>query len=179
MGQAEKDFLKYYSENMEQTPGIRLIGEIPKSLWGNVVAATVSLSGMCTYVVTAGEGATVKAMLSSLSLTGGAYGAASSVVTLVGTIGGCVAAYYLGACIGSTMVAAYKIRHPFSQSYSACLGKIIYPPRTYNGRFPDTRSNHITITEASNFLRINCSNTRMPYEVQKVYHKYPELLKCH
>lgn len=179
MGQAEKDFLAFYRKNMEKTPGIKLLGEVPKTLWGNIVVATTSLSGMCAYIVAAGEGATVEAMISSLAASSGAFNAASAVVKVTGILGASAAAYYLGACIGSTMVAAYKIREPFSTSYSASLGKVQYPPPIQNGRFPNAPRNYISITEASNFLRFNCNNTRMPYEVQMEFHKHPELLKCH
>jgi hypothetical protein len=118
-------------------------------------------------------------MISSLAASGGAFNAASAVVKITGILGASAAAYYLGACIGSTMVAAYKIREPFSAYYSASLGKVQYPPPILNGRFPNAPRNNISITEASNFLRFNCNNTRMPYEVQMQFHKHPELLKCH
>ena len=179
MGKAEKDFMAYYRENMELTPGIKLLGEVPKTLWGNIGVAATSLSGMCAYIVAAGEGATVEAMISSIVASSGAFGAATAVVKIAGIVGASAAAYYLGACIASSMVAAYKVRESFSKSFNASLGKLQYPPPVQGGRFPNTPRNYMTITEASAFLRSNCNNTRMPYKVQIEFHKYPELLKCH
>lgn len=179
MEHPEKDFLAYYRENMQKTPGITLLGEVPKTLWGNIGKAAASLSGMCAYIVAAGEGATVKAMLASIPATSGAYGVASTVVKLAGIVGASAAAYYLGACVGSAMVASYKVRAPFSRAYGAGFGAVHYPPPVLNGRFPNASRNYITITEASDFLRLNCNNTRMPFDVQMMFHKFPELLKCH
>jgi hypothetical protein len=179
MGQPERDFLNYYRENMQKTPGITLLGEVPKTLWGNIGKAAASLSGMCAYIVAAGEGATVTAMIASIPASSGAYGAASTVVKIAGIVGASAAAYYLGACIGSTMVASYKVRAPYSRAYGARLGAVKYPPPVLNGRFPNAPRNYITITEASDFLRFNCSKTRMPFEVQMMFHKFPQLLKCH
>jgi hypothetical protein len=179
MGQPDGDFLAYYRENMQKTPGITLLNEVPETLWGSIGKAAASLSGMCAYIVAAGEGATVKAMIASIPASSGSFGAASAVVKIAGIVGASAAAYYLGACIGSAMVASYKVRAPFSRTYSARFGAVQYPPPVLNGRFPNSSRNYITITEASNFLRLNCSNNRMPFEVQMMFHKFPELLKCH
>jgi hypothetical protein len=46
MGQPERDFLNYYRENMQKTPGITLLGEVPKTLWGNIGKAAASLTGV-------------------------------------------------------------------------------------------------------------------------------------
>lgn len=179
MGQPERDFLAYYRENMQNTPGITLLGEVPESLWGNIGKAAASLSGMCAYIVAAGEGATVEAMIASIPASAGSFGAASAVVKIAGIVGASAAVYYLGACIGRAMVASYKVRAPFSRAYRARFGSVQYPPPVLNGRFPNASRNYITITEASNFLRFNCDKTRMPFEVQMMFHKFSELLKCH
>ena len=115
--------------------------------------------------------------ISGLSAT--ATAAAPFYLELVVTLGGLAASYYLGAFIGSAMVAAYKVRKPIAAAYRATIRDVQYPPPTFNGRFSDAPVSYISITEASRFLVTNCNKTRMPYDVQIVYHKYPELLKCH
>lgn len=189
MGQTEQAFVYYFKENMKHTPLIPSKA-IPETIFGSFSAATGSITTMAGYIAKHGKAARVEDMILTIPMVAryvaGAGGLAATLsagapfyLELAVTVGGLAAAYYLGAFIGSTMVAAFKVREPISKAFSATIGNVQYPPPTYNARFPNSPKNYISISEAATFLRAGCNKTRMPHDVQIVYHKFPELLRCH
>jgi hypothetical protein len=102
---SEKSFYDYFKKNMAEM-GL----PAPETLFGTLTTAVASIGAMATYIKTYGDTATVAEMIGTIEGSvagagGGMVGAATAVSEALFFAGSLLAAYYVGACIGSLAVA--------------------------------------------------------------------------
>jgi hypothetical protein len=105
---SEKSFYAYFKKNMEEM-GL----PAPETLFGKLTTAATTIAAMANYVKIYGDKATVAEMVGTISgaaagAGGGTVGVATVFSEVVVFTGSLLAAYYVGACIGSLAVATGK-----------------------------------------------------------------------
>ncbi|MCP3930970.1 MAG: hypothetical protein GY705_17940 [Bacteroidetes bacterium] len=188
MASNDKTFYYYFKENMNSIcPGIAC----PETVFGNLSATVINIGLMADWV-RGNYGKKFGDMLQQVSKLA-AIGAASSKEVVVGratlvsraalAFAELYASFYTGCCIGSTLVAGYKVGKPHYKAYfESPLNDPTALAPAFNGRFPNAQGRRYTgryysITGIGKFCKQH--NIQMSSEIQKVFHKYPELRKCH
>jgi hypothetical protein len=92
MSGKDKSFYYYFKENMNAL-GL----PAPESLFGNVASAAANTTAIVAAVEKFGSGVTISELVGAGTLSEGLI-----------VVGGCTAAFYVGACIGSLAVATGK-----------------------------------------------------------------------
>ena len=99
----EPTFYFYFSENMK---GLGL--PAPESLFGGATAAVGTITALLTLVDKYGTHASVQTVIVSGGAAGAAGGAVSGALRALHVVGAVAASFYVGACIGSLIVATHK-----------------------------------------------------------------------
>lgn len=100
---AEKSFSDVFTENMTA------IGlPVPSSLFGALGTTLGTVGAIAGAISKFGTSVTVAEIILTLPLEGSAVVVAAAVGDIVAACGAVAAAFYVGACIGSVLVAAYE-----------------------------------------------------------------------
>lgn len=166
----DKTFYYYFKENMEAT-GL----PCPETIFGVTTTAVTNIGLLAAYVAK-NHGVTIGKMLKdipTIAAAGAAVAVADAAVSVAGVSTvvseGSIAtielsaAFYVGACIGSLLVATVKSG---SDLYTRTAGnRAINKPVFYK------------VHDISKFAKQY--KIEMSSEVQKVLHRYPKLRQCH
>lgn len=98
-----KTFSEVFSSNMKDM-GL----PVPSSIFGTVGTTLTTVGALAGAITKVGVNATVSEIFLTLPLGAGTAATAVAVSEIVAVIGACSASFYLGACIGSVLVAAYE-----------------------------------------------------------------------
>jgi hypothetical protein len=104
------DFYKYFKENMDS-----LNLAAPEVLFGTVVAAVGNATAILNQIDKFGKAVTVRKIIR-----------AGTRLEVLGAVGGCAAAYYVGAVIGSIAVATGR-----SVSGGTSLADVLFTAKRY------------------------------------------------
>ncbi|WP_320041742.1 hypothetical protein [uncultured Desulfobacter sp.] len=100
---SEKIFYEAFKGNMD------LMGlPCPKSIFGTVTLAVSNISVLAGGIKTLGAGATMSEIFLTIPTAGGATALATAVGEICLVVGGLAAAFYVGACLGSLIVAVIE-----------------------------------------------------------------------
>lgn len=98
-----KTFYEVFSSNM------KILGlPVPETMFGTVTTALGTIGTIAGAIAKIGTSATVSELFLTIPLSAGAVATASAVGEIIAVAGACSAAFYIGACIGSALIAAYE-----------------------------------------------------------------------
>ena len=104
---ADTTFAQAFSANMESM-GL----PVPSSIYGTVGTTLGTVATLAGTIAKVGASATVAEVFLTVPLTGGATITAAAIAEIVAICGALSASIYVGACIGSVLVAAYESLDP-------------------------------------------------------------------
>ncbi|MDH5327979.1 MAG: hypothetical protein OEZ68_11935 [Gammaproteobacteria bacterium] len=108
---ADKTFGEAFRANMESM-GL----PVPSTVFGSVSAALGTVGALAGAIAKVGATATVSEIFLTVSLGAGGTAVAAAIGEVVAVLGACAAAFYVGACIGSLLVAAYETLDVFEMA---------------------------------------------------------------
>jgi hypothetical protein len=100
---ADKTFSQAFTENMNSM-GL----PVPSTIFGTIGTALGTVGAMAGAIAQVGATATVGEIFLTVPLVAGGTAAAGAVTEIVAVCGAVAASFYIGACIGSVLVAAYE-----------------------------------------------------------------------
>lgn len=100
---ANKTFAEAFTANMT-----RMGLPVPKTLFGALGTTLGTVGALAGAITKLGASATVAEIFLTIPLGAGTASMALAVTEVVAAVGGLAAAAYVGACIGSVLVAAYE-----------------------------------------------------------------------
>jgi hypothetical protein len=106
---ADKSFYQSFKENMDAM-GL----PCPESLFGTIGTASATIGTLASAVKTFGTTATLGEVLLTFPTGAAAAGVAAAVSEITLVIGALSASFYLGACIGSLIVASVETYGPYA-----------------------------------------------------------------
>jgi hypothetical protein len=99
----EKTFSQAFKENMDSL-GL----PVPSSIFGTLSTTLATVGALAGAVAKVGAGATVAEIFLTFPVAGTSTAAAAATGEVVAVCGSVAASFYVGACIGSVLVAAYE-----------------------------------------------------------------------
>jgi hypothetical protein len=99
----DKTFAQAFEENMTAM-GL----PVPKTIFGTVGTTLGTVGAMAGAIAKVGASATLAEIFLTVPIAAGGTAAAVAVAEIVAACGAVAASFYVGACIGSVLVAAYE-----------------------------------------------------------------------
>ncbi len=103
MSEDSKSFYFYFKENMESM-GL----PAPESLFGTVSIAAATITALAAPLKDYGPHATIGQLSKLVPLAAAASPVAAIIIDKATVLAGCIASFYVGACIGSLAIAEAK-----------------------------------------------------------------------
>ncbi|BBA36417.1 uncharacterized protein sS8_4487 [Methylocaldum marinum] len=98
-----RTFSEAFAANMEAL-GL----PVPQSLFGTLNTTLATVGAIAGGITMVGASATVSEIFLTVPVGLGTAATAAAVTEIVAVVGACAASFYLGACIGSVLIAAYE-----------------------------------------------------------------------
>ena len=117
---ADKSFYEAFKANMEAM-GL----PCPQSLFGTITTASATIGSLASAVKTFGTTATLAEVLLTFPTAGAATAVAAAVGEITVLIGAVCASFYLGACIGSLIVASVETYGPYAYAEISAVLKTV------------------------------------------------------
>jgi hypothetical protein len=100
---SDKTFAQAFESNMK-TIGLPM----PSSIFGTVSTTLGTVGALAGAIAKVGATATISEIFLTAPIAAGSTVAAAAIGEIIAVCGGVAAAFYVGACIGSVLVAAYE-----------------------------------------------------------------------
>jgi hypothetical protein len=100
---ADKTFPQAFNENL-RSMGL----PVPSTIYGTIATTLGAVGALAGAIAKVGASATVAEVFLTVPVVAGSTVTAAAVTEIVAVCGAVAASFYVGACIGSVLVAAYE-----------------------------------------------------------------------